>query len=163
MPISKDTKRQILDTLRKIAKEAKNITFVNFHGLAVSDVNAVRRELRMAGVGYLVAKKTLIRKAFEEGTPKGAMPPLEGEVGIAWSADPLAPSREAGTFERKLAGAWKLIGGVFEGRFLGQEEIRALAAIPPREMLLAQFVNIIHSPIRRFAVAVSEIAKKRGS
>lgn len=161
MPIAKDKKRQILDTLRKIAKEAKNITFVNFHGLSVSDANAVRRALRKAGVGYLVAKKTLIRKAFEEETPKGTMPPLEGEVGIAWGADPLAPSREAGAFERTLAGAWKLIGGVFEGRFLGKEETRALAAIPPREMLLAQFANLIHSPIRRFAVVVSEIAKKK--
>ena len=53
------------------------------------------------------------------------------------------------------------LGGIFEGMFKGKEEIVAIASIPSRQTLYAQFTNLVNSPIQRFVVGLSEVAKKK--
>ena len=54
----------------------------------------------------------------------------------------------------------KILGGIFEKRYIGADRVIALASIPSREVLLSQFLNIINSPKRGLVVALSEIAKR---
>ncbi len=54
-----------------------------------------------------------------------------------------------------------LIGGVFEGKFLDAKAMLSIATIPGREVLLAQFVNLINSPIQRLAIVLNRVAVKR--
>ena len=56
-----------------------------------------------------------------------------------------------------------ILGGIFEKRFMNQMEMTGIAAIPSRETLLAQFVNLINSPIQRFAVVIDAIAKSKSN
>ena len=151
----------MLAALKEIFTNPASVVFVNFHGLKVSDASALRRQLRGEGIRYLVAKKTLLKKALDGGSVAGELPPLDGELALAWGDDQLAPARGVYGFEKKLTGAVKILGGIFEGKFLGREEMVAIASIPPREVLYAQFVNLINSPIQRLAVALNEIAKRR--
>ncbi len=161
MAITKDKKGVILDRLQKVFSEAKSVAFVNFHGLNVFGATNLRKHLRSNNVGYFVAKKTLIKKALEGKGLSGSIPELEGEVGVAWSADLTAPSREVYSFGKTLEQGLKLIGGVFEGKFLGKEDIMSIALIPSRKTLEAQFVNLINSPIQRLVVAFDQISKKK--
>lgn len=161
MAISKDKKKQILEKLQKIVKDSKNISFVSFTKLTVANASLLRRKMRSEGVGYYVAKKTLLKKALEAGKYQGTMPELEGELGIAYSQDLIAPAREAWDFQKKLDGVVKLVGGIFDGRYMNKDEITAIAAIPPLKTLHAQFVNLINSPIQGFVMALSEISKKK--
>lgn len=160
MAITKQKKSEILEKLKTIVKEAGALAFVNFHGLTVADIMEVRRGLRKADVGYFVAKKTLMKKALQEGSFQGTLPELSGEIGLAWSKDSVAPAREIFTFEKKFEKKIALVGGVFEGKFLNKQEIGVIASIPSRQTLYAQFVNLINSPRQRFAVVLSEKAKK---
>ena len=50
---------------------------------------------------------------------------------------------------------------MFEGKFVGGEKMNELAMIPSREVLYAQFINLINSPIQRFAVVLSAVAKTK--
>ena len=65
MARTKVQKKEILDKVAKIVGDSQSLVFVNFHGLKVSGVNEVRRQLKKEGVGYFVAKKSLTRKALE--------------------------------------------------------------------------------------------------
>jgi large subunit ribosomal protein L10 len=161
MAITKDKKNIILEKLQKVFSDAKSIAFVNFHGLNVFGATNLRKHLRGNNVGYFVAKKTLIRKALEGKNVSGSLPSLEGEVGVAWSSDLTAPAREVHSFGKTLEQGLKLIGGIFEGKFLGKEDIMSIALIPSRKTLEAQFVNLINSPIQRLAVALDQISKKK--
>ena len=161
MAISKEKKKGILAKVETILKDASSLAFVNFHGLSVSHTTEVRRKLREAGVGYYVAKKSLLRKALEKHKVEGSMPDLEGELAIAYSKDLIAPAREVVVFQKKLEKGIKLVGGIFENRVMNQEEIMVIATIPPVQTLHAQFVNLINSPIQRFVVSLSEIGKKK--
>lgn len=160
MAIKKDKKKSILEKLDKIFKDAKEVAFVNFHGLSVHNATELRKHLKQSKVGYFVAKKTLIRKAFEGKKVEGEMPNLLGEIGVAWSDEVTVPSREVYAFGKKLDQGVKLVGGVFDGKFMDEVGITAIALIPGRKTLEAQFVNLINSPIQGLAVVLSKIAEK---
>jgi len=160
--ITKQKKAEIVEKLRGIFTTSPAVAFVQFHKLTVLNAQALRRKLRDAGVGYFVAKKTLIRKSLEGGKEEGKLPSLQGEVAVAYlenGNDTTAPAREVFGLEKKLEKAVHLIGGIFEGKFIGEKETLALASIPSRQTLLAQFTNLVNSPIQRFVVALDQIAK----
>ncbi len=161
MAISKAKKKNILDKLEKVFADAKAVAFVNFNGLTVSGATELRRTLKAGQVGYFVAKKTLIRKVLGAKRLEGEMPDLPGEIGVAYSEEPTAPARETHAFAKKLEKGLKLIGGIFEGKYMDREAITSIALIPSRKTLEAQFVNLINSPIQRFVIALSEVAKKK--
>ncbi|MFA6253863.1 MAG: 50S ribosomal protein L10 [Candidatus Paceibacterota bacterium] len=161
MAITKKQKSEIIDKVKEIVKKGKTIVFVNFHGLTVAGVNELRRSLRAKGVGYYVAKKTLIKRAFDGSPITGALPELDGEVAVAYSEDALLPVKEIYDFHKKNTEVIKIIGGVFEGAYADMEKMLALAKIPSREVLLGQFVNVINSPIQGLVVALDAIAKQK--
>ena len=165
MAISKQKKEEILGKLKAIFAESKSIAFVNFHTLTVKNAQELRRKLREEKTGYFVAKKTLIRKALEGVKAEGEIPTLDGEIGVAYLTsigdDSIAPAREVFSFEKKFDKAVSLIGGIFEGFYKGREDMVALASIPSRETLYAQFANLVNSPIQRFVIGLSEVAKKK--
>lgn len=162
MAVTKQKKTEVLEKLRGVLAGATSLAFVNFKGLSVGSANALRRSLRQQGVGYLVAKKTLIKRALEEAKFEGNMPEFPGELAIAWSTtDQLAPAREIHAAGKKLEGALTLIGGIFEARFMDKAAIASIATIPSREVLYAQFVQLLASGIRGLTVALDQIAKKK--
>jgi ribosomal protein L10 len=85
---------------------------------------------------------------------------LEGEIAVAYSADPLAAAREVYDFQVAHKGIVSIVGGVFEKGYKNQTEMLSIATIPPLQTLRGMFVNIINSPIQRFAIALDQIAKK---
>lgn len=166
MAINKQKKTETVGKLKDIFAKSAAVAFVQFHKLTVKNAEALRRRLREAGAGYFVAKKTLIRKSLEGSSLKGELPTLEGEVAVAYlekGDDVTAPAREIFGCEKKLEKAVQLIGGIFEGKFIGKEEVLSLAMIPSRQTLLAQCTNLINSPIQRLVVGLREIAKKKSS
>lgn len=161
MAITKNKKKEIVGKLDSILKEGKSFVFVNFKGLKVADVTAVRRDLSSKDVGYFVSKKTLLKRSLFNMNIDGEIPDLVGEVALVHGKELITPSREIFSFEKKLKGAIKILGGIFEGKYLGREEMLSVASIPSTEVLYGQFLNLINSPIQRFVVALDQIALKK--
>ncbi|MEX0932397.1 MAG: 50S ribosomal protein L10 [Parcubacteria group bacterium] len=159
MAITREKKEEIVEKLSGALKEAKSLVFVNFKGLSVANATEMRRALQEQGVSYKVAKKNLVNMALDTEKFEGDKPELLGELALAWSEDPVAPLREVHTFQKKFAGGISILGGVFEGRYIGKGEAEEIALIPSLDVLRGKFVNIINSPIQRTAIALGEIAK----
>ncbi len=153
MAITKKKKEEIVAKVAEITKKAKTLVFVGFKGLSVNDQVQMRRALRGAGVGYTVAKKTLLRRAIP------LMPEIEGEIALAYGEDEIAPAREVGTFIKKFGEHLSFAGGIFDGKLVSKEEIAAIAAIPGMDTLRAMFAQVINSPRSRFAVVLSKVAE----
>ena len=109
----------------------------------------------------MVAKKTLIKKALAEKGYKGELPELTGELAIAWGKDQIAPAKSLAEFQKKFDKRISILGGVFEGEFKDKAQMLSIASIPSREVLLSQIAYLLKSPIQMFAIAVSEVAKKK--
>ncbi|OGZ08514.1 MAG: 50S ribosomal protein L10 [Candidatus Lloydbacteria bacterium RIFCSPLOWO2_01_FULL_50_20] len=160
MAITKAKKGEILAKLDEGLKKAETIVFVNFHGLQVGEATAFRKKLRESGVSYYVAKKTLVKRALESLGIKGTQPSFEGELGLAWSGDPIASAKGVYEFAKLYKEKIALLGGVYQGLYMSKEEINDLAAIPSREILLGQFVGMLNESIAKVVRVVDMKAKQ---
>lgn len=159
--ITKAQKKELIDSIAKALKGSKSVVFANFHHLIVADDMAMRKALRKEGVGYMVVRKTLAKIALKEAGIEGTMPEFVGELAIVYGDDLTAPAREFFTFQKKYKDNVKIVGGIFEGKYMSVDEMMAIAMIPSQKTLYAQFVNLINSPIQRFAVVLDQIAKTK--
>jgi large subunit ribosomal protein L10 len=161
MALTRDKKSAILQKLKGVVKSAQSIAFVNFHGLSVGAADELRKNLREQGVNYSVAKKTLVRLALTDSEVSGELPDLPGEIAIAYGDDLITPAKGVFDFGKKNKDAVKIVGGVFEGRFMNAEEMIAVAKIPGLESLYGMFVNVINSPIQGLVVVLDAVAKSK--
>jgi len=161
MAITREKKTEIVDKLSKAFKSAASVVFVNFRGLSVGNTTAMRRALKENGVSYTVAKKSLTSRALEAEKEEGEKPELPGELSLAWGEDLIAPAREVYSFMKKFPENLKILGGIFNGKYVSILEVEEMAKIPTLEVLRGKFVNIVNSPIQRFAIALDQIAKLR--
>jgi len=174
MALLKSKKEEIIKGLEKAIKDSSSLVFVNFHGLKVNDETKLRRSLRDQGVGYKVGRKTLLRRALE-GKAEGEIPELPGEIAVAFSkdarphdnsgagGDATSSAREIYNFQKTHKGLLEIIGGIFEGKFLGKEKMTEIAMIPNREVLLSKIAFLLKSPMQRLAIAVNEVVKRKGA
>ena len=162
MAITKAKKQDILRKLEEVRDTSKSIVFVSFRGLPVSNITAMRAGLREQGVGYFVAKKTLMKRAFGDAF-KGEMPALDGEIAVAYSEDAIAPAQNIKTFTEKNKDNLAIVGGVFEGVFKSRAEMTEIASIPSLQVLRGMFVNVLNSPIQGLAVALNALAEKKST
>ena len=161
MARTKEQKKEIIEKLAKIMKDAKSMVFVNVHGLKVADATIMRRELTKNKVGFFVAKKSLTSLALAAEKYAGTAPALIGEFGLAYGEDLIAPARGVYEFQKKFKDQVNIVGGVFESKYMTKEEMTAIANIPPLNTLYGMFVNVINSPIQGLVVALDQIAKKK--
>lgn len=163
MAKTKEQKTEIIERLTNAIKTAGSVVFVNFHGLGVTDTNEMRSSLKEQDVKYFVAKKTLTKRVLENVDIPGEVPDFSGELAVAWGDDQVAPARSIQEFVEKHKEQLSILGGIFEGRFMGKEEMTVIASIPPIKTLYGQFANVINSPIQGFVVALSAIAEQKES
>ena len=161
MAISRTKKEAVVEKLRSIFADAQTIVFVQFDKVTAKEANDLRGACADEEVGYIVAKKTLIRKAFKDSTLEGELPVMEGEIALAYGTDILSPARIIGEWGKKMEDRLQIVGGIFERSLVPQEQMQAIADIPPVETLYAQFLTVIRGPVQGFASVLSQIADKK--
>jgi large subunit ribosomal protein L10 len=161
MPITLDKKKELVKSLEGSLKDAQSAVFVKFDKLTVANVNTLRRNLQANDVGYVVAKKTLLKRALGTGKITGEIPEMPGQIAVAYSSDLLAPAREVFNFAKGHKENIAIVGGIFEGKYMNASEMMSIATIPPLQTLRGMFVNLINSPIQRMAVVLNAIAEKQ--
>ncbi len=150
----------MIKEIDKAVSESSSLVFVNFHGLKVADETTLRNDLRKEGVSYRVSRKTLLKRALQ-GKAEGEIPELGGEVAIAYSNDPTSSPREIYNFQKTHKGMLSILGGIYNGKFVGSEMMMELATIPSKEVLLSKLAFLFKSPMQRMALAINEVAKKK--
>jgi large subunit ribosomal protein L10 len=161
MAITKEKKKEIIAGLEKTIAKSKSVVFVNFNKLLVKDASIIRRSLKSENVGYVVAKKSLFKRVLKSADIKGDVPALGGELAVVFGEDLIAPARSIYDFQKKLDGKLSILGGIFDGEYKSQAEMLSIASIPSLQVLRGMFVNVINSPIQRFAIALNQIAEKK--
>ena len=166
MPQTKAKKESLVSELTKGLNGASILVFLNFHGLSVAKERKLRNELRKASVSYKVSKKTLLKRVLES-LGFADVPKLEGEVVIAAGfGEANEPPQIISKFikaEGSLPAGrqgLKILGGVYESKFVDADVVKRLAAIPTREVLLTQLAFILTQPVAGFARALQEVSKK---
>jgi large subunit ribosomal protein L10 len=161
MAITKEKKQTILAKLKDVVGDSETLVFTGFTGLPVAETTAMRRTLRDRGVGYVVAKKTLIYRALAERAFIGTRPEFDREVAIAYGADAILPAQSVREFEKQYKDHVSILGGVFAGAYKTKEEMTEIASIPALLVLRGMFVNVIASPIQGLVLVLNAITAKK--
>ncbi len=163
MALTKDKKVELVKNLKDNLSNVNSIVFVNFKKLKVSDATELRKLLRAENVGYTVSKKTLLKRVLSEKKYEGMEPELDGELAIAYGEDLLAPAREVYNFQKTHKDNVRILGGVFDGKYMNESEMLSIATIPPLQTLRGMFVNLINSPIQGLVLGLNAIADKKSA
>lgn len=148
-------KRATVDELNAAFSRSTAAIVADYRGLRVSDITQVRRSLRDRGIEYRVVKNRLARIAADEAGLAELAPLLQGPSGIALgSGDETSLARdflEAVRPYRTVA----VRGALLRGKRIDGDGVTRLAALPPRDVLLAQLVGGVASPLSTMASLLS--------
>ncbi len=146
MPTAK--KQAAVDGLKSQLERAHNLFFTDFAGLTVADITKLRGELRKDGSSYSVVKNTLFSIAASEELAKQLEQFLAGPTGIVFAgADPVAPAKALKQFADE-AKKLEIKAAYIDGKVVAASQVLALAALPPKDQLIAQMIGSLASPMR---------------
>ena len=158
-----EQKKQVVSEIAEKIRKAKSVVLVEYKGLTVEKANELRNKCREAGVEYKVYKNTLMRFAFEELGYNDMSVNLEGPNAIALSyEDEVSAAKVTNDFAKNSNDTITLKAGIAEGKIMNAEEIKALASVPSREILLGQLAGVLQGNIRNLAYMLDQISKKDG-
>jgi large subunit ribosomal protein L10 len=163
MALTKQQKTKQIESVKEKIKQQKSVIFVDFNKVPSKDMFSLRKSLKEAGCNLKIAKKTLIRVAFGQSNIsfwnkiKAVVP---GQMAMVFGIeDDIAPARIANTFA-KTHESFKILGGIFEKRFIDREKVLVLANLPTRNELLGRLVGSIYSPVSSFVRVLNKISEK---
>ena len=155
-----ENKKVVVSEIEGLAKDAKSIVLVDYRGLTVAQATELRDTVRSAGGTYKVYKNRLMKIAFDNLGIEFPAADFEGTTAVLFhGSDEVAPAKIALDGTKKY-GNIKLKSGYVSGKYYNTAEITTLANIPSRDILVAQLLGMLTSPMRSLAVGISEVAKK---
>ena len=160
----KHKKHAIVEEIKGWLKNSQGIVLTSYRGLNVATDTELRRELRAAGVQYKVVKNTLLRIASKEVGIEGLDKYLEGTTAMAFSKDDaVAPAKILCGFMKKNkledAGILTVKAGLLDGKVIEEKELKALAALPSREELIAKLLGSMNAPIANTVGVLSAVIR----
>lgn len=140
-------KVQAVADIKERIESAQAVFVTEFRGLTVTQLQKLRASLRESGAEYKVVKMTLARRAAEELEIEGIDEHLIGPTALAFAnADPVATAkalRDVSDGNEKFV----IKAGILSGEVLLPEQVRKLASIEPREVLLAKIAGAAKAPL----------------
>ena len=167
-----EEKKQIAQEIAASLGDAETIYLTDFTGLDVETMGELRRRLRESGASLRIVKNTLTIRALDGLDLPDLKEHLTGPTGLVLAgADPAAPAKVMRDFAKEHDARPVVKVGVVDRRTVGPEEIKLLADLPPRDVLLggiagaltasvSGIVGSLNAVIRDIALLVEEVAKK---
>lgn len=138
-----EEKKNIVHDLRERFERSKVVIVTDYQGLDVTTITDLRRKLLEAQVEYQVVKNTMLIRAAEETEVALIKDSFKGPSAIALSYDdPVAPAKVLTDFA-KVNDRLEIKVGVMDGKVLELGAIKALSALPSREILIGQVLSVM--------------------
>ena len=148
--MKKVEKTKIVSDLTENLKGATSVVLIDYTGLSVKKQQDLKKRLKVVGAGMEVVKNTLFKIAGTNAkVDEGALTDevLSGPVALVITKeDPIAPLQVISTFATEFE-IPNLKVGIVEGTFRGKNDLEKLAKLPSKEVLYAQVVGSVSSPL----------------
>ena len=159
MPSQKNI--NIVDITTEKFQKANGVYFTNYSGLTVPKITLLRKEFSKNSVDYQVIKNTLVKIASKNAGLENKFDDiLNGQVGIAFSEDPVAPAKVIKNFKDENKDDLEVLGVYFDGELYDADKYKQLATLPSKEELLGKFVACLNSPMFKLASTLNSSMSK---
>lgn len=157
--MNKQEKAEFLEDLKQSFAKANAVVFADYKGVTSEEMNALRRTARTKNVKIAVVKNNLVRVALK-GTPKEKS--VEGLAGATAAAfafgDAVEMAKTMADFAKKVE-AFTLKDGFLGDKAMTEAEIKQLATLPSKEVLVSQLLSVLNGPIRNFVGVLNAVQR----
>ena len=161
MSLNRSEKQAVIEEVTALAAKAQTLVMAEYRGITVADMTKLRVDARSKGVTLSVLKNTLARRAVAGSSFEVAADQMTGPLIYGFSEDAVAAAKVVSEFA-KTNDKLVIRAGVYGGKTLDVNGVKQLANIPTKEVLLAQLLGLMQSPISRTARVLAAVAEKKG-
>lgn len=148
--LTREQKKQVVESLTQALKKAKGAVFTTFQELRTSDLQKLRSELKKEGIRHTVVKLTLLKRALDSAGIEAQDFSVQLPLAVSLSEDDeVAPARILEAFAR-THGKLQIVAGILDRRLIEAKAVKQLAVLPSKPELRGQVVSAIASPLRGF-------------
>jgi large subunit ribosomal protein L10 len=160
--VDRAQKEKVVEELGQIFESSGVVVVAHYEGMTVAQMQDLRASMREAGGSVRVAKNRLAKIALE-GKPCASIGDLlTGMTVLAYSEDPVAAAKVADAYAKKNE-KFEILGGAMGDTALDQAGVKAVAAMPSREELIASIVGCIGAPASNIAGILSTLEEREAA
>ena len=159
--MNRTQKEQVVASAREEFLESAGSFVVGYRGVTVHDLQLLRNKLRNNGGVFRVVKKRLASIAVDGVEGVNSLDSyLNGQIGIVFAKeDPVVVAKTLYDFSRENNNL-SVIAGCLDGQVFDKKEVKRIASLPSKDVLLAQLVGLLNAPITRFVSVLTDILAK---
>ena len=161
MSLNRNEKAAVVSDVAAQAAKSQTLALAEYRGLTVEALNKLRVDARAKGVYLHVLKNTLARRAVAGTSFEAATDAMVGPLIYGFSEDAVAAAKVLADFA-KTNDKLVIKGGAYGGKALDVNGVKALAAVPTKEVLLSQIAGLLKSPVQRTAAVLAALAQQKG-
>lgn len=161
MSLNRSEKEAVVTDVAGLAAKAQTLVMAEYRGITVADMTRLRSTARSSGVSLSVLKNTLARRAVADSRFAVVSDQMTGPLIYGFSEDAVAAAKVVAEFA-KTNDKLVIRGGAYGGKALDADGVKQLASIPTKEVLLAQLLGLMQSPVSRTARVLAALAEKKG-
>jgi large subunit ribosomal protein L10 len=161
LSLNRSEKEAVISEVTGLATKAQTLVIAEYRGITVSDMTKLRTIARSNGVSLSVLKNTLARRAVAGSGFEVVSDQMTGPLIYGFSEDAVAAARVVADFA-KTNDKLVIRAGAYGGKALDVNGVKQLASIPSKEVLLAQLLGLMQSPISRIARVMAALAEQKG-
>ncbi len=148
--MNRTEKHQVVESLKSDFKETEILILSHYHGLSVSDIMGIRRELKKQNDNIKVTKNRLAKLAVKDTDFENLSEKMKGPTAFTYSNDPVGAAKSVVKFSKDHEN-YQIIGASLNGQLLDEKAIANLAKLPSMDELKAQIIGLISSPAQKLA------------
>lgn len=149
---TKEEKAEIIADLKDRFTRAKGAVVAEYSGLTVEDLTELRVSFNKSNLDFRVVKNTLARKAVEDTSTALIRDSLTGQVAVALGYDdPVVLTKAVLDYAKTKEEQFKVRMGVIEGESCSLDQLKAVALLPGREVLLGTLAGAMQAPAQKLA------------
>lgn len=160
MALNLQEKQAVVAEVSAQVAQAQTIVVAEYRGIPVADITTLRANARKNGVYLHVLKNTLARRAVQGTSFEVMADKMVGPLMYSMSADAVAAAKVVHEFA-KTNDKLVIKGGAYNGKALDAAAVAALASVPSKEVLLAQLLGVMKSPITSMAIVLNALSAKK--
>ena len=161
MSLNRSEKEAVISEVTGLAAKAQTLVIAEYRGITVADMTKLRTVARSNGVSLSVLKNPLARRAVAGSSFEVVSDQMTGPLIYGFSEDAVAAAKVVADFA-KTNDKLVIRAGAFAGKALDVNGVKQLASIPSKEVLLAQLLGLMQSPISRIARVMAALAEQKG-
>jgi len=154
-----ESKKQIVEDLKGLLDESEMALVLDFKGLSIKEMSDLRNRLQENSGVCKVTKNTLMRQAIDGKDAWSDLEPLLTGTNafILVKGDDVGGAVKAVQAFQQDTQKSETKGGLYEGKRLSQEEIKAIASLPSKEVLIAQIAGSLNAIATKIAIGINEV------